>query len=143
MWLKSVKLENIKYFRDMELVFTPNPGSRSKARPYRWITLLGENGVGKSTVLQAIALLLAGPEAAKELLPRPTGWVRDPSRPGKLTAQIHQESDDAGSYGQKERWVRRNFSYSYYVTGDQLVQVPVRLRKRQREETYTEPGSPS
>jgi energy-coupling factor transporter ATP-binding protein EcfA2 len=138
MWLKSVKLENIKCFENIDLVFTPNPGSRSKARPYRWITLLGENGVGKSTVLQAIGLLLAGPEAAKELLPRPTGWVRDPSKPGKLTARIHKDPDDAGIYGGKER-IRKNFSYAYYVTGGQSVQVPLKGRKRQKEETYTEP----
>jgi len=138
MWLKSVKLENIKCFENIELVFTPNPGSRSKARPYRWITLLGENGVGKSTVLQAIGLLLAGPEAAKELVPRPTGWVRDLSIPGKLTAQIHQEDSDAGSYGSgKVIW--KNFTYAYFVTGDQMVKVPLKGRKRQREETYTEP----
>lgn len=138
MWLKSVKLENIKCFENIELVFTPNPGSRSRARPYRWITLLGENGVGKSTVLQAIGLLLAGPEAAKELVPRPTGWVRDLFIPGKLTAQIHQEEGDAGSYGSgKVIW--KNFTYAYFVTGDQAVQVPLKGRKRQKEETYTEP----
>jgi len=138
MWLKKVELENIKCFENIELIFTPNPGSRSKARPYRWITLLGENGVGKSTVLQAIGLLLAGPEAAKELLPRPTGWVRDPSRPGKLTARIHKDDDDYGIFGSGDRkW--KNFSYAYHVTGDQSVKVPVKLRKTQKEETYTEP----
>jgi len=32
------------------------------------ITLLGENGTGKSTVLQALAIMLAGPEGANQLL---------------------------------------------------------------------------
>ncbi len=137
MWIKSVKLENIKCFEDIELIFSPNPGSRAPG-PYHWITLLGENGVGKSTVLQAIGLLLAGPEAAKELLPRPTGWVRDQSRPGKLMAQIHQEAGDAGSYG-SGRVIRKNFTYAYFVTGEETVQVPLKGRKRQKEETYTEP----
>jgi hypothetical protein len=74
----------------------------------------------------------------KELLPRPTGWVRDLSVPGKLTAQIHQEEDDAGSYGSGEV-IWKNFTYAYFVTGDQTVQVPLKGRKRQKEETYTEP----
>ncbi len=137
MWLKKVELENIKCFENIELIFTPNPGSR-KARPYRWITLLGENGVGKSTVLQAIGLLLAGPEAAKELLSRPTGWVRDLSIPGKLTAQICQDESDAYSRD-SGTMIWKNLIYAYYVTGDQTVQVLLKGHKRQRVESYTEP----
>jgi tRNA A37 threonylcarbamoyladenosine biosynthesis protein TsaE len=140
MWLKSMSLQNIKCFKDVELIFSKEQNMRSEAKPHHWITLLGENGVGKSSLLQCIALLLAGPEAAKELLPRPAGWIRDPSTPGKLTAHICQETDDQGSYGSgNEKWKRKNFSYSYYITGDTEVKVPLRGRKRQKQETYTEP----
>jgi tRNA A37 threonylcarbamoyladenosine biosynthesis protein TsaE len=138
MWLKSVKLENIKCFEDIELKFTHNQITTSSAKPHRWITLLGENGAGKSTALQVIGLLLAGPEAAKELLPRPAGWVRNPSIPGKLTAHIVQDNDDEGVYGSENR-IWRNFSYTYFVTGDEKVDIPLRLRKRQTTEAYTEP----
>ncbi|MBI1927328.1 AAA family ATPase, partial [Candidatus Poribacteria bacterium] len=130
MWIERIKLKNIKCFEDIEFILTRNQKTGSKAEPYRWITLLGENGVGKSTILQAIGLLLAGPEAAKELLPRPAGWVRDTSEPGKLTAVIHKEESDAGSFGEKRVW--KTFSYSYFVTGDKPVKV--------RGETYTEPA---
>jgi len=131
MWIESVKLKNIKCFEDIELLFTRNQRKGSTAKPYRWITFLGENGVGKSAVLQAIGLLLAGPEAAKELLPRPTGWVRKTSEEyGKLTATIHQEKGDAGKYGDKRR--RKTFSYAYFVTGDKPIRV--------QNETYTEPA---
>lgn len=140
MWLKTVKLENIKCFIDTTLDFSRPHGSSATPAPCRWITLLGENGVGKSTVLQSIALLLAGPEAAKELLSRPTGWLRDQSKPGKLTAEIFQEPEDEGHYGKPEApWNRRKFSYSYYMTGDHEVQVPLRGRRDKKEETYTEP----
>lgn len=138
MWLKSVKIENIKCFDDTELIFTRNQSTTSSAKPHRWITLLGENGVGKSTALQAIGLLLAGPEAAKELLPRPTGWVHDPFKPGKLSAHIVQEDNDEGTYGSENR-IWRNFSYAYFVTGDEKVNIRPGLRKRQPEEMYTEP----
>ncbi|MFM6408515.1 MAG: ATPase, partial [Microcystis sp.] len=82
---------------NQEIKFISNPKNQRhwRAKPCRWITLLGENGVGKSTILQALALLLAGPEAAKELLPRPTGWICNPKTPGKLTAVLHQEDGDA------------------------------------------------
>lgn len=134
MWVENISLENIKCFQNQKISFTRNESNRrDRAKPYGWITLLGENGVGKSTLLQALALLLAGPEAAKELLPRPTGWIRDPSFPGKLSATLHQEDLDFGVYGDKK--IRRTFSYSYFVTGTQAVQVGVGKEK----ETYTEP----
>lgn len=139
MWLKSVRIQNIKCFEDVELIFTQGQNTTSNPKPHRWITLLGENGVGKSTVLQALGLLLAGPEAAKELLPRPTGWVLNLFEPGKLTIHIHQDDDDKGSY--KRRHVTwKNFSYSYYITGEEEVKIPLRDRKQQKEETYTEPA---
>ncbi|BAZ32640.1 ATPase [Cylindrospermum sp. NIES-4074] len=130
MWVESITLTNIKCFREEKILFTRNGATGSKAKPYSWITLLGENGVGKSTLLQALALLLAGPEAAKELLPRPTGWVRDSSIPGKLSAVLHQEDGDNGVFGTEKK--RTTFSYSYSVTGDTPVQVG--------KETYTEPA---
>ena len=86
MWVESITLSNIKCFREEKIFFTRNSTTSKDVKPCSWITLLGENGVGKSTLLQALALLLAGPEAAKELLPRPTGWVSDSSKPGKLSA---------------------------------------------------------
>jgi hypothetical protein len=105
MWIESITLDNIKCFQQKEITFIRNPGAarRHRAKPYNWITLLGENGTGKSTILQALGLLLAGPEAAKELLPRPTGWIRDPSKPGKLRAILHKEDNDAGIFGEGKR----------------------------------------
>lgn len=133
MWVESITLNNIKCFQEQEIRFTRNPGARRyRAKPYYWITLLGENGVGKSTILQALALLLAGPEAAKELLPRPAGWVRDPKAPGKLTAILHQEEVDTGTFGEDKR--RQTFSYSYFVTGSTAVEVG------KDKQTYTEPA---
>ncbi|KYC43783.1 ATPase [Scytonema hofmannii PCC 7110] len=132
MWVESITLSNIKCFREEKIFFTHKQATGQRAKPYSWITLLGENGVGKSTLLQALALLLAGPEAAKELLPRPTGWVCDPSIPGKLSAVLHKEEIDAGSFGEDKR--RQTFAYSYFVTGG----IPVQVGKE--KETYTEPA---
>jgi energy-coupling factor transporter ATP-binding protein EcfA2 len=136
MWVESITLHNIKCFQNQEIIFTRNPKARrDRAKPYSWITLLGENGVGKSTILQALALLLAGPEAAKELLPRPTGWVRDPTTLGKLTAIIHKEDIDTGTFGEDKQ--RKTFSLSYFVTGSMAVSVGTTKDKQQ---TYTEPA---
>lgn len=136
MWVESIKLENIKCFQNQEIKFISNPKNqrRSRAEPYHWITLLGENGVGKSTILQALALLLAGPEAAKELLPRPTGWICNPKTPGKLTAVLHQEDGDAGKFGTDK--TRKTFAYSYFVTGKERLE----LGGSKDKQTYTEPA---
>ncbi|MBD2299421.1 MULTISPECIES: AAA family ATPase [Nostocales] len=135
MWVESITLSNIKCFREEKILFIRNRETGKKAKPYSWITLLGENGVGKSTLLQALALLLAGPEAAKELLPRPTGWVSDSSKPGKLSAVLHQDPLDAGTYGKEK--ISRSFTYSYFVTGDTPTTIKI---SQDKTETYTEPA---
>lgn len=136
MWVESITIENIKCFQQETFSFTSNPRQQRsfRKRPYKWITLLGENGVGKSTILQALALLLAGPEAAKELLPRPAGWVRDQIRPGKLAAILHQEEQDTGVFGESKQ--RKTFSFSYFVTGSTAVEIGTTDNKQ----TYTEPA---
>jgi hypothetical protein len=131
MRVESITIKNIKCFKEQEISFKIDQKVRSdRAKSYSWITLLGENGVGKSTILQALGLLLAGPEAAKELLPRPTGWVRDPKLLGKLTAIFHKEDGDIGIFGEGKQ--QKIFSLSYFVTGSIAVEVG--------KQTYTEPS---
>ncbi|MCT7951325.1 AAA family ATPase [Ancylothrix sp. C2] len=120
MWVKKISLENIKGFREQELSFTRN---KRGDKPYYWITLLGENGVGKTTFLQAMALLLAGPEAAKELLSDTIGWVRDSSKPGKLKAVLYQEDVDAGTLRNNNGNKVLSPTYSYFLTGNNRLKI--------------------
>ena len=133
MWIKKIEINNLKCFDKLNLSFvhpTHKLDSESKEpEPYRWITLLGENGAGKSTVIQCAGLLLAGPEAAGELLSRPYGWLKNPdaSNGGKMKITVHQDTQavkdsngqkyemDPGDYELRGR--ARDFTYSYYVTG--------------------------
>ncbi|HAN46135.1 MAG TPA: ATPase [Cyanobacteria bacterium UBA8156] len=128
MRVTELQLQNLKCFADTTFSF-----SHKKSETYPWVTLLGENGVGKSTVLQALALLLAGPEAAKELMPRPTGWVRDESQPGRLTVKLRQDAADSGTFGDKVQ--RKAFTVSYQITGSQ----PLTIAIGEKSQTYTEP----
>ena len=131
MRVESITITNIKCFKEQEISFKIDQKVRSdRAKSYSWITLLGENGVGKSTILQALGLLLAGPEAARELLPRPTGWVRDPKRSGTLKVKIHPDEGDIGKF--REGKQQKTFSLSYAVTGSIAVEVG--------KQTYTEPS---
>ncbi len=125
MYVEEFTIENIKGFEKIKLEMVDK-----KKNPAPWITLLGENGGGKSTVLQALGLLLAGPENVNKLLPVPYGWVRKEGTPGKLTIRIHQGKNDPGTFGQKME--SKSFGYTYYVTGSEKVTV--------RNKQYNEPA---
>lgn len=124
MWVEEVILDNIKCFDKQSLKLG------STKEPYPWITLLGENGTGKSTFLQSLALLLAGPEGAKQLLTRPVGWSKDQGKSGKMTVRLHQGTHDPGQYGgdKKERKV---FQFTFHVTGTETIRI--------NNKVYTEP----
>src|SRR5271155_3102544 len=111
MWVESRDLENIRCFAAIPTLRF----SRKPDEPYHWVTFLGENGCGKSTALLALGLLLAGPEGAQSLLPRPLGWLRDESKPGRISARIHQDEDDPGKFGSEK--IRRAYGFSYSLTG--------------------------
>ncbi|MBD1393829.1 AAA family ATPase [Mucilaginibacter glaciei] len=115
MWVEEITLDNIKCF-DKQYI---RLGTTKECFP--WITLLGENGTGKSTVLQALALLIAGPEGAKQLLTRPEGWLKTESIPGKISIKIHQSENDPAQFGARKE--RKQFSYTFYVTGNQKLTI--------------------
>lgn len=120
MWVEELQIENIRCFESSKLKFSTGSDSG-----HRWITFLGENGGGKSTALQALGLLLAGPEGAVQLESRPIGWVRDEERPGKISTRIHQENGDGGQHGREK--IRRAFSYTYHMTGSKHLKIGNKL----------------
>lgn len=70
MFLRRLVLRNIRSIRELDLSFTGPSGARN------WTYLLGENGTGKSSVLRAIALVMAGADAISELAGDPDNWIR-------------------------------------------------------------------
>lgn len=72
MFLSRIALDNVRSLESLALDFGAGDGSTR-----RWTLLLGENGCGKSSVLRAIALVLAGSEALPELLGEPDAWIRN------------------------------------------------------------------
>ncbi len=91
MLVEEVTLENIRCFEKATLKF----------KDKKWITLLSQNGSGKSTILQAMVMLLAGPEGARQF-PRPVGWLRNEDQPGKISIRIHKSDCDPGKYGKEK-----------------------------------------
>src|ERR1035441_9502808 len=99
MYLKTIRLRNIKCFKELELDFSEDILKRDLNKPpesvRRWTTLFGENALGKSTLLQAMGAVLAGPSAMRELLPVAEGWVRVGEQYGEIYAELLWTDGDA------------------------------------------------
>jgi hypothetical protein len=61
MYLRQLWLENVKLLRDVTLSFTRD----GEVRP--WTIFVGENGLCKTAILQAIAMAASGPSLSNEL----------------------------------------------------------------------------
>ncbi len=71
-----VEIKNFRGIERLSLALSTDSGAGA------WTTLLGENGVGKSSVLQAIALACAGPDLIRALDLQPARLLRQGSRSG-------------------------------------------------------------
>jgi uncharacterized protein (TIGR02646 family) len=60
-YIESIEIKNFKVIKHLKLAFTDTLDAGS------WLLLLGENGSGKSSVLQAVALALMGEKERKRL----------------------------------------------------------------------------
>jgi predicted ATP-binding protein involved in virulence len=93
--IRRLTLHNIKCFRHVTLTFENGDGSGS------WTLLVGDNGVGKTTILQCISLCALGPELAAKILRQPQNMLRDGSEKGYMEAvfdaplEAVEETDDA------------------------------------------------
>src|SRR5438128_11722307 len=90
MYLQECTIRDIKCFEEIKLDFR-NPDGSIRL----WNVIIGENGTGKTTLLQAIAIALLGQKAASVLLPRPSGWGRAGAPMGEIEAIILPGAGDA------------------------------------------------
>jgi hypothetical protein len=119
MYLRKIQIKNIKCFSSIELDFSAESGVR------RWTALLGQNGLGKSTLLQAIAVPLAGTGAIRELMPVAEGWVRQDQPFGEINAELLWTDGDA----QLPQWPKKTPYHSHYiVTGANPDLLPETLQ---------------
>jgi energy-coupling factor transporter ATP-binding protein EcfA2 len=122
MYLKTLRLKNIKCFAELEIDFSKGDNVRL------WTTLFGRNGVGKSTLLQAMGAVLAGPSAVRELLPVPEGWVRKGAKYGEIYAEVLWTEKDATKQGQKRK--NKPYVMQYLVGGGDPANLPDSLDEK-------------
>ncbi|QKZ23813.1 AAA family ATPase [Streptomyces chartreusis] len=82
MYITRVQLENIKGFSRRRAVDLKLPGRSG------WIVLAGRNSSGKSTLLQAIALALGGPNVVRGLNADFAGWITHRSLTGRVAVRV-------------------------------------------------------
>lgn len=63
MWLRELRVKNLKRLRDFPLSLRGADGE-----PRRWTVIIGPNGTGKTSILQAVALAAAGSFRADDLV---------------------------------------------------------------------------
>ncbi|CUH89864.1 recombination protein F [Phaeobacter sp. CECT 5382] len=117
MYLKSIRLKNIKCFKDVEIDFDLKGGNNRK-----WTVLLGENGTGKSTILKSIALLMAGSDALVELVRQPDDLLRKEANKGSIVGTI--ETKDGKVRELKLDFVRGK-GVSRFLSGSQETLQPL------------------
>jgi ABC-type arginine transport system ATPase subunit len=83
--IERVVLKNFKVIRGLDLVL-PRIASTTSGAP--WLMLLGENGCGKSSVLQAIALTLMGEETRSGLDLDAASFVTNGERTGSVEVHL-------------------------------------------------------
>ncbi|MGE0789806.1 MAG: AAA family ATPase [Sandaracinaceae bacterium] len=85
MYLHTLRLENLKLLDDDTFSFTHADGT-----PRLWTVLLGDNGLCKTSVLQAIAIAASGDKLARALVGDAADYVRatETERGAKIVAEL-------------------------------------------------------
>jgi len=78
--IRSIKLENVKCFKSLDLSFEDN---------YGWIMLLGDNASGKSTILKSIGIGLSNESEAINLINLDGGnFIRRGEKEGRIIIKL-------------------------------------------------------
>ncbi len=96
MYIDQVRLRNVKCFEDVTLHFQTAQDDNPD-RQQNWNVILGNNGDGKSTLLQAIAACLVDATTAEKLLNLET-WVRQGEPKAQMDAQLQVDSLDLSGH---------------------------------------------
>lgn len=110
MYVDRVRLRDVKCFADVKLDLQSAAKAKTEDRQANWNVILGENGDGKTSLLQGIAACLMDATTADRVL-RPDGWVRRGAEYGALDATLVPEEGDSGGGTEGEIQASRRVAY--------------------------------
>lgn len=87
MYIEAVDIKNVRGLKDLTIDF-PDPAG--------WHVIIGDNGTGKSTVVQSIALALVGPVEAGALRLDFGQWLRQGSDSGSISLTVRRDMRNDG-----------------------------------------------
>ena len=128
MFLKYLKLLNVRCFKNLELDFTKDDGTIRK-----WTVILGENGTGKSTILRAIALITAGSDSLTEVIGDPASWIHNDSSSCQIQAILQTQE---GEERQLVLKISRNDSLTDIIARSQSDLKPLNDALRHSSRNY-------
>lgn len=126
MYIDQIRLRNVKCFEDITLHFQTAQGDNPD-RQQNWNVIIGNNGDGKSTLLQAVAACLVDVTTAEKLLNLET-WVRQGQPTAQMSAQLQVDFRDLSGTPEAvemylEQTTRSLFVQHVVVGADQTVQL--------------------
>lgn len=91
MYVSEIVIENVRGFRarSVELDLARPDGTFAG-----WTVIAGRNGTGKSTLLRAVALALAGPTCTRTLFETFRGWVHSGAKEASVRLKIVDSPED-------------------------------------------------
>ena len=107
MYIKQLQVKGVKCFEDVKIKF-PHKNDNYGG----WIVLLGGNGVGKSTLLQTLAIACVGPVAGQRLLAQPENWVREEHNHGLMEVDILRGEGDTAIGQPRQKPYKAKFAIS-------------------------------
>lgn len=122
MLIREITLENVKCFAGKVTIdFTAD---RDDLKPHKWIVVYGDNGLGKSTLLKAIALSMTGQPALNSLLPSADGWVRKKQRYASIRVSATKGPNDTSVGFPRTRPI----SLTWHLVGERSTKIDGQAR---------------
>jgi energy-coupling factor transporter ATP-binding protein EcfA2 len=116
--ISRVRIENFKGIDQLTLNVASEFGAGS------WTMLIGENGVGKTSVLQAVAFALAGPDIAARIGVRPNTFTRQGTLEGCAIVELSGTGDLCSLRFSRRGRMQHDSPYPVAVAGYGATRLP-------------------
>lgn len=108
MYIKKIEIKNIRAISDFKMEF-------AEGKEAGWHVLIGDNGVGKSSIVRAVALSIIGPADAQALRLQLKDWIQRSQEEAEIILAIQRDQARDG-YAGKKAPLKRPFALSVKIS---------------------------